>query len=854
MELESSQAYANFRAWCPRKEVGVGVSHPITWRYYDWGPRTYLEPIICIHSLIGSAECFYQQMIFLPPRGYRVISIQIPVYWTIGEFCDAFHLFLETIPHRRFHLYGAGLGGFLAMHYAVRKPDNVASLILTHSFLATENLNLCVPYSPTVLRWLPDFLVRSTMRAILPKGRVSLDMANAAEFAIGHTIHCSREVLASRLALSTTSSTVVNRVHISQNAITLIDTLDRQQPALQLSELTASQLSEARRALLKNGGDFPYIVAFDDVNVHLLVHLRRNAANPVRDIALPAPARPRVVPAVVRRRRALEQTVSQAKEAGNEEIQAVAKKPKRAKKSDDEILKEAKAIVAADENSRMERYAFEVGRLSEYLPDRGDAYLAAVLEECGGVLEVAIANSRAEMYNDRFYEESHSRAISEKILELRKAEEEGEDEEAFKGGDIAAANGEYRQLEEGVDARVPKQNESDVDGGTGAAYRRIGVLNVDPLGSADVASKDAGTSIDAERNYGFIDDDRSMVNDDAIMALSPPAKTPEHGSSSVAMHDDDPLVGRKRKDDPRSTVSSVDLGVNELFLNVDGGPGRMNEDDSDTDRSPTFGRLESSADSRRQRRSRGQSYTEESDGIGAYVTSEKVGMRSRGPLVGRGPAPFSNVATETGLSPGEAWRRAVRARDEEESSANDDKVTQISLSSGASLLEANENPLELPGHGPQYKPDRSQYKSDTSRPELQTNSSESRLAKESPNTKSPRALTPRQGSSYTRDGGLMSSGAETHVGSSVDAETSGRGQKEQDEWGGYSQHERGLASAIPSSPRVGTKGKSDAAFEKKMDSSVLVENEEETDGEVEESARLREWRMSAQAASKNVKR
>lgn len=850
MELESSQAYANFRAWCPRKEVSIGVSHPVTWRYYDWGPRTYLEPIICIHSLIGSAECFYQQLIFLAPRGYRVISIQIPVYWTIGEFCDAFHLFLETIPHRRVHLYGAGLGGFLAMHYAIRRPDNIASLILTHSFLSTKNLNFRVPYSSAVLRWLPDFLVRSTVRAILPKGRVSLDMANAAEFAIGHTITCPREVLASRLALSITSSTVINRVHISQNAITLIDTMDRQQPALRLSELTASQLSEARRALLKSGGDFPYISAHDDVNVHLLVHLRRNAADPIRDIALPAPARPRVVPAVIQRRKVLEKTGAQAKEAGDEENQDVTKKPRPTRKSDDEVLKEAKALVAADEKSRMERYAFEIGRLGEYLHDRGDAYLAAVLEECGGILEVAVANSRAEMYNDSFYEEVHSRAISEKISELRKMEEEDEDEEAFKDSGATAPDGEYKQGEEEVDARVPMQTEGEVDGGVVAAHRRRKVLDVDPLGSADIASKNAAKSIDAEQNYDFVEEDKNMANEDALMAMSPPVKTLEHDSSSVAMHYDDSLVGQKGRGDPRSTVSSLDLGVNELCSNMDGGTARTTEDDSVIDRSPTFSRLESSAGSRKQRRSLQQSYTEESGGIGAYVTSEKVGMRSHGPLVGRGPAPFSNIAVETGLSPGGAWRRAVRARGEEENSGNDDKATQVSLSSGASLLEANENPLELPGHGPQYTPDRSQHKSDTNGSELQKNSPESRLARENPNKGSPRMFVLEEGGSHTSDGGLRSSGIGTSMSDSVDSGTSGTGRNEQDEWDGYRQRGRGLTSAIPSSTQVGNEERTDTASGKTREKSVKVEDDEGVGGEKEESARLREWMMSAQAASK----
>eukprot|EP00177_Eucheuma_denticulatum_P000492 GFKZ01000864.1.p1 GENE.GFKZ01000864.1~~GFKZ01000864.1.p1 ORF type:complete len:846 (-),score=126.26 GFKZ01000864.1:970-3507(-) len=845
MELESSQSYANFRAWCPRKQVGIGVQHPITWRYYDWGPRTYLEPIICLHSLIGSAESFYQQLISLPPRGYRVISIQIPVYWTIAEFCDAFHAFLETIPHRRVHLYGAGLGGFLAMHYAVRKPENVASLILTHSFLATENLNLRVPYSTSVLRWLPDFLVRSTMRAILPKGRVSLQMANAAEFAIGHTMSSSRNVLASRLALSTTASTVVNRVHIPQTSITLIDALDRQQPALQLSQLTASQLPEARRAHLKFGGDFPYIAAPDDVNVHLIVHLRRNAASPALNIPVPVPARPRVISSVTRRRRVLEQERKRAEEMLKEESAAAKKKQKRARKSDEDLLKEAKALVAADETSRIERYAFEIGSLREMLPGKNDSFLAAVMEECEGVIDVAIENARAEMYDDRFYEDKLTCAIADKVKELQEAEKAAAAEQEEEGAARIANNEGGTEVTGDGSRSIEDDLASGID--IVAAYKRRGVLDEDPLRLKDASSEDTGAN-------EMVDPGQNMSDDDTVPATSPPLRSSDPDTEYLDMNHDDPLVGLKPRNTSRSALSSVDLEVGEKYLSKDAGSGHRTDDDGEADGPSSTNLADKISGSRRQRRSRRRSYVEESDGVGAYVTSEKVGMRSRGPLVGRGPAPFSNAVVETGLSPGEAWKRAVRMREEEDVSMNDDKVTHISLSSGASLLEANENPLELPGHESQYISERIQHKADNHSGSGITNQGSGVRYTRDNGGQGPKIGNgiPPQPESYTVDVGMGSSQPEAVPATNVTDQVGGFEQQERDEWERFRERGRGLAGAIASPPRRGIERKVDRTMEK-MD--VTQEAEKEvTEVEGEETARLREWRMSAQAASKSVTR
>lgn len=363
MLLTSSQEYANFRAWVPRNFLSVGVQQQQSWLFYDWGPRSYPQPLVCLHALIGSAESFFHQIISLAPRGYRVISVHIPAYWNVADYCDAFHSFLDMLELSRIHIYGAGLGALLATQYALRKPDRIVSIVMTHALLSlpypasvsspsktssssTTNSDISptsasqlldnerssmpptptfvtsvVPYSPGILRWLPPFFVRSAMRALLPSGRTSSEQAYAAEFAISQTMSESRDVLAARLALVVTASRQSSSSASSQpnssrrflstrdssstksvasvpdsRVVTLIDTLDRTSSALAMSDYLAETLPGARRAFLKTGGDFPYLSTPEDVNVLLIVHLRRHAPSPESPMPIPPPAKRRPLP------------------------------------------------------------------------------------------------------------------------------------------------------------------------------------------------------------------------------------------------------------------------------------------------------------------------------------------------------------------------------------------------------------------------------------------------------------------------------------------------------------------------------------------------------------------------------
>ena len=258
----------------------------------------------------------------------------------------------------------------------------MASLFLIHSFLDTSKLNLRPPPLAT-LQWLPDFLIRGIIRSVFPRGRTSSLHAKAAEFAIAQTLAASREKLASRLALSASTTSLVGRL-LPETRITLLDTLDRAPAALSLSDLTAEQLPGARRALLNTGADFPYLSVPDDVNIHLLVHLRRCAPKVEEKACIPPPARPR---------KAVEKPVE------------TTKKPEKGRTRAD-----AEAVVAAEGKAKVEKYAFEIARLRDVLPERDDLFLAAIMDKAED-LEEALQKVDEGLYDDTFYVNAFNEAV-----------------------------------------------------------------------------------------------------------------------------------------------------------------------------------------------------------------------------------------------------------------------------------------------------------------------------------------------------------------------------------------------------------------------------------------------------------
>lgn len=710
------------------------------------------------------------------------------------------------------------------MHYAVRKPDRVASLMLTHSFLATDSLKLGIPYSPSMLRWLPDFLVRSSYRGIMPKGRVSIDLANAAELAIGHTMQRSRDELASRLALTMARSSVANRLHIPQTAITIIDTLDRSPAAVELTQQTANYLPDARRAFLKTGGEFPYIAVPDEVNVHLVVHLRRHAKAPLVDQRVPVPAKPLVLPLSSRRRREMEEAQKKTREEQAKEENA--KKPagivRRPRRTQEDLLEEAKVIVEEEERHNIEKYRFEIGRLGEFLPGREDPYLMAVLNDCDINLDIAISNALEEQYGDSFYQTARAQAIDAALSDLERAEENNDDVESEEEQDSAKYGGKRSGMDGGSPC-APKgsiRKSEETDDGMLAMYDQEGGVLSGLRGEGLIASD--GAQVDGGGNGGAIASEEDMgVDGDKISSTPSSSGLATSDVSSGILEESDPLLGISTKSPRNSTLPDADFETGDSHSQL-GRQDVSHDSSKQSEGQPSSEKVERKKASLTSKRTRRKSFPQSGDFVDEYISSEKVGMRSSGSLIGRGPAPYNNKGLSGKAGSGESWMKRTKAREEED---KEDGEPAVLLNTGASLLDGKVNPLDLTKKESEYGVEH--------------------RAREERGGHSRSSTPPLVGmvgvmKAVAEDGGFEAVEVGVGDGGSL---TEGR----RDGWEEFRGRDEGEV--------VDDGGAGDGADEQGVGRRLEEEFEQDaTETEDEESARLREWAMSAQAASQNVQR
>ncbi|TNN65375.1 Maspardin [Liparis tanakae] len=237
-EIKVSPDYNWFRSTVPLKRIIVDDDDSKVWSLYDAGPKSIRCPIIFFPPVSGTAEVFFQQVLSLTGWGYRVISLQYPVYWDLMEFCDGFRKLLDHLQLDKVHLFGASLGGFLAQKFAecTHKSPRVHSLMLCNSFSDTTIFNQT--WTANSFWLMPAFMLKKIVLGNFAKGPVDPKMADAIDF-------------------------MVDRV-FDQSAL-----------SLEAKEEMYKLYPNARRAHLKTGGNFPYLCRSAEVNLYIQIHLRQ---------------------------------------------------------------------------------------------------------------------------------------------------------------------------------------------------------------------------------------------------------------------------------------------------------------------------------------------------------------------------------------------------------------------------------------------------------------------------------------------------------------------------------------------------------------------------------------------------
>ncbi|KAH9316379.1 hypothetical protein KI387_025006, partial [Taxus chinensis] len=242
------------------------------WRYYDYGPKQ-VPALICLSGVIGTADVFYKQIMFLGMKGYRVIAADAPPVWSHQEWVNTFEKFLDAIDIHHVHLYGTELGGFLAQIFAQYRPRRVKSLVLSNTFLETHYFADKTPWS-SLINWTPCFMLKRHILTGLPNEPQEPFIADSIDFVVNQLETLERNELASRLILKTSSASI-SRLLLPDSEITIMDTNDYSAVPRELKNQLMERYPAAREAFLKTGGYFPFLSRPDEVNLHLQLHLRR---------------------------------------------------------------------------------------------------------------------------------------------------------------------------------------------------------------------------------------------------------------------------------------------------------------------------------------------------------------------------------------------------------------------------------------------------------------------------------------------------------------------------------------------------------------------------------------------------
>jgi maspardin len=280
--ININSAFRRFKSAVSLERLNTKSGHLIS--YYDYGTGTKDSlPLVCLHGIASNPGIFFKQIVSLAARGYRVISFSLPVVYEQQSCTNILQECLDQLKlYTTVHIWGCGLGGFIAQLFAARFPRRIESLILTNSFSDTSYYYNSIGggFMPIgAISWMPLSVLKGMILKEIETG-VSSKQDSKCNEAIDFLLDqlelvTNQQELASRITLNSIHTKIGTLKAINHEKISLLDTLDRSSIALDLSSQICKLYPNSKQAFLKDGGDFPQLSRSDEITMHLLVHLRR---------------------------------------------------------------------------------------------------------------------------------------------------------------------------------------------------------------------------------------------------------------------------------------------------------------------------------------------------------------------------------------------------------------------------------------------------------------------------------------------------------------------------------------------------------------------------------------------------
>jgi maspardin len=120
-----------------------------------------------------------------------------------------------------------------------------------------------------------EFLLKRLVLGNFPTGMQEEEIANSLDFMVEQLETLTQRELSSRLTLNCLPSTMdPQKLALSQEHITLMDSLDYVSMPERLREEVYKFYPDARIMHLRTGGNFPFLSRADEFNLYITVHLR----------------------------------------------------------------------------------------------------------------------------------------------------------------------------------------------------------------------------------------------------------------------------------------------------------------------------------------------------------------------------------------------------------------------------------------------------------------------------------------------------------------------------------------------------------------------------------------------------
>lgn len=150
---------ARFRETHPPRNVQCSS---MNWKYFAGGAAG--ECILLLHGAGGSGEGFFEYFPALESE-WRVLAPSIPTeVSSVEDAMAGITAVLDAESVRACHLFGHSLGGAVAISMSQRMPQRVKTLILSSTFLPSEERARKVESQLRILGWVPDRFLGWTIK------------------------------------------------------------------------------------------------------------------------------------------------------------------------------------------------------------------------------------------------------------------------------------------------------------------------------------------------------------------------------------------------------------------------------------------------------------------------------------------------------------------------------------------------------------------------------------------------------------------------------------------------------------------------------------------------------------------